>query len=155
MLYEYDLIVVGAGPYGRSIAAHATAAGLHLRLLGRRTQRAALPVDERTVTAVRPYGRDGFEVVTADGESMRTRTVALALGPAPFTEPALPAREFRARGGVHGPAGTQGSPQTAGHAAAPVSLAGAGTKQAAIGPATGIAALALGLAAHLTSHLTA
>ncbi|MFD9487319.1 hypothetical protein ACFWBX_25800 [Streptomyces sp. NPDC059991] len=100
-MYEYDLIVVGAGPYGRSIAAHATAAGLHLRLLGRRTQRAALPVDERKVTAVRPYGRDGFEVVTADGESMRTRTVALALGPNPLTEPALPAREFR----PHSPCG--------------------------------------------------
>ncbi|MFI1105028.1 hypothetical protein [Streptomyces melanogenes] len=86
-MYEYDLIVVGAGPYGRSIAAHATAAGLRLRLLGRRAQRTA---DARTVTAVRPYGRDGFEVVTEDGESMRTRTVVLALGPAPLAE--LPAR---------------------------------------------------------------
>ncbi|GAA0616729.1 hypothetical protein [Streptomyces crystallinus] len=82
-MYEYDLIVVGAGPYGRSIAAHATAAGLRLRLLGR----APAPVDDRRVTAVRPYGRDGFEVVTADGESLRTRTVALAVGPTPFEEP--------------------------------------------------------------------
>ncbi|MFF4457108.1 NAD(P)-binding domain-containing protein [Streptomyces goshikiensis] len=30
-----DLVVVGAGPYGLSIAAHAAAAGLHVRLLGR------------------------------------------------------------------------------------------------------------------------
>lgn len=118
-MYEYDLIVVGAGPYGRSIAAHATAAGLNLRLLGRRTQRAALPVDERTVdertvTAVRPYGRDGFEVVTEDGESMRTRTVALALGAALFTEQPTfaehptPAGEFL----VVRPAATGSTPPT-------------------------------------------
>ncbi|MYU52603.1 MULTISPECIES: NAD(P)-binding domain-containing protein [Streptomyces] len=31
----YDLVVVGAGPYGLSIAAHAAAAGLSLRILGR------------------------------------------------------------------------------------------------------------------------
>ncbi|MFI1738259.1 NAD(P)-binding domain-containing protein [Streptomyces sioyaensis] len=31
----YDLVVVGAGPYGLSIAAHAAAAGLRLRVLGR------------------------------------------------------------------------------------------------------------------------
>ncbi|MHC3470368.1 FAD-dependent oxidoreductase [Streptomyces sp. 7R007] len=31
----YDLLVVGAGPYGLSIAAHAAAAGLRLRVLGR------------------------------------------------------------------------------------------------------------------------
>jgi cation diffusion facilitator CzcD-associated flavoprotein CzcO len=31
----YDLLVVGAGPYGLSIAAHATAAGLNLRVFGR------------------------------------------------------------------------------------------------------------------------
>ncbi|UQA95274.1 NAD(P)-binding domain-containing protein [Streptomyces halobius] len=31
----YDLVVVGAGPYGLSIAAHASAAGLSLRVLGR------------------------------------------------------------------------------------------------------------------------
>ncbi|WP_327393526.1 MULTISPECIES: NAD(P)-binding domain-containing protein [unclassified Streptomyces] len=31
----YDLVVVGAGPYGLSIAAHAAAAGLDLRVLGR------------------------------------------------------------------------------------------------------------------------
>ncbi|MFI1176882.1 hypothetical protein [Streptomyces melanogenes] len=89
-MYEYDLIVVGAGPYGRSIAAHATAAGLRLRLLGR-----------RTVTAVRPYGRDGFEVVTEDGESLHTRTVVLALGPAPLTELPTPPSEFPHNGEPH------------------------------------------------------
>jgi thioredoxin reductase len=31
----YDLLVVGAGPYGLSIASHAAAAGLHLRVFGR------------------------------------------------------------------------------------------------------------------------
>ena len=31
----YDLLVVGAGPYGLSIASHAAAAGLSLRVLGR------------------------------------------------------------------------------------------------------------------------
>ena len=31
----YDLVVVGAGPYGLSIASHAAAAGLNLRVLGR------------------------------------------------------------------------------------------------------------------------
>ncbi|MGH3309526.1 MAG: NAD(P)-binding domain-containing protein [Streptomyces sp.] len=31
----YDLVVVGAGPYGLSIASHAAAAGLSLRVLGR------------------------------------------------------------------------------------------------------------------------
>ncbi|MEU0002851.1 NAD(P)-binding domain-containing protein [Streptomyces sp. NPDC006314] len=31
----YDLLVVGAGPYGLSIASHAAAAGLNLRLFGR------------------------------------------------------------------------------------------------------------------------
>uniref|UniRef100_UPI002F919B3A hypothetical protein n=1 Tax=Streptomyces melanogenes TaxID=67326 RepID=UPI002F919B3A len=96
-MYEYDLIVVGTGPYGRSIAAHATAEGLRLRHLGRRARRAA---DDRTVTAVRPYGRDGFEVVTEDGESMRTRTVVLALGPAQLTQLPTPASEFR-RGETH------------------------------------------------------
>jgi FAD-dependent urate hydroxylase len=31
----YDLVVVGAGPYGLSVASHAAAAGLNLRVLGR------------------------------------------------------------------------------------------------------------------------
>ncbi|MET8162924.1 NAD(P)-binding domain-containing protein [Streptomyces sp. NPDC005329] len=142
----YDLLVVGAGPYGLSIAAHAAAAGLKLRVFGRpmaswrdnmpggmflksepwasnlsdpaarwrldaycATQgvtarhgepipvemfaryglwfaRNAVPdVDERTVTRIvsRP---GGFEAVTADGETVRARTVALAVGVMPFVE---------------------------------------------------------------------
>jgi hypothetical protein len=31
----YDLVVVGAGPYGMSVAAHAAAAGMQLRVIGR------------------------------------------------------------------------------------------------------------------------
>lgn len=31
----YDLLVVGAGPYGLSIASHAAAAGLKVRVFGR------------------------------------------------------------------------------------------------------------------------
>ncbi|MER5193446.1 FAD-dependent oxidoreductase [Streptomyces sp. NPDC002755] len=141
-----DLLVVGAGPYGLSIAAHAAAAGLKLRVFGRpmaswrdnmpggmflksepwasnlsdpearwrldaycATQgvttrhgepipvemfaryglwfaRNAVPdVDERTVTRImsRP---GGFEAVTADGETVRARTIALAVGVMPFVE---------------------------------------------------------------------
>ncbi|GGP87436.1 hypothetical protein GCM10010266_07950 [Streptomyces griseomycini] len=142
----YDLLVVGAGPYGLSIASHAAAAGLHLRVFGRPmaswrdhmpggmflksepwasnlsdpagrwrldaycaeqglTARHAEPipveafaayglwfarhavpaVDERTVTRVTP-GPDGFTVVTEDGEALRARTVALAVGVMPFIE---------------------------------------------------------------------
>ncbi|MGP3948943.1 NAD(P)-binding domain-containing protein [Streptomyces sp. 7N604] len=140
----YDLVVVGAGPYGLSIAAHAAAAGLRLRVLGRpmaswrdhmppgmflksepwssnlsdptgdRTLSAycasrKLPaehgrpvpiatytdyglwfarhaverIDEQTVTSVRPSaGR--FVVTTDDGETIPSRTVALAAGVMPF-----------------------------------------------------------------------
>ncbi|MFF3202502.1 NAD(P)-binding domain-containing protein [Streptomyces sp. NPDC002962] len=141
-----DLLVVGAGPYGLSIAAHAAAAGLKLRVFGRpmaswrdnmpggmflksepwasnlsdpaarwrldaycATQgvtarhgepipvemfaryglwfaRNAVPeVDERTVTRIVSLP-GGFEAVTADGESVRARTVALAVGVMPFVE---------------------------------------------------------------------
>ncbi|MFI5678170.1 NAD(P)-binding domain-containing protein [Streptomyces cellulosae] len=142
----YDLLVVGAGPYGLSIASHAAAAGLNLRVLGRPmaswrdhmprgmflksepwasnladpagrwrleaycttqglTARHAQPipveefaayglwfahhavpgVDERMVSRVtaRPAG---FEAVTEDGEVLRARTVALAVGVMPFVE---------------------------------------------------------------------
>ncbi|MET7688842.1 NAD(P)-binding domain-containing protein [Streptomyces sp. NPDC005483] len=142
----YDLLVVGAGPYGLSIASHAAAAGLNLRVLGRpmaswrdhmpggmflksepwasnlsdperrwrldaycatqgRTARHGEPipvatfaayglwfagnavpqVDERMVSRVtaRPVG---FDVVTEDGEVLRARTVALAVGVMPFVE---------------------------------------------------------------------
>ncbi|MEV0978222.1 NAD(P)-binding domain-containing protein [Streptomyces sp. NPDC049915] len=142
----YDLLVVGAGPYGLSIASHAAAAGLNLRILGRPmaawrdnmprgmflksepwasnladperrwrldaycatqggTARHAEPipvamfaayglwfasnavpsVDERTVSQLTAR-QDGFEVVTEDGEVLRARTVALAVGLMPFVE---------------------------------------------------------------------
>ncbi|MBA4862198.1 NAD(P)-binding domain-containing protein [Streptomyces sp. PSKA54] len=140
----YDLAVIGAGPYGLSIASHAAAAGLRTRVLGRPmaswrdhmprgmflksepwssnlsdpsgshtldaycaarelrpshgeplaistfteygmwfAERAAPPVEERTVTRVSP-GRSGFRVETAEGERFSARTVALAVGVMPF-----------------------------------------------------------------------
>ncbi|WP_110945450.1 NAD(P)-binding domain-containing protein [Streptomyces avicenniae] len=140
----HDLVVVGAGPYGLSIAAHAAAAGLDLRVIGRPmaswrdhmpdgmylksepwasnlsspgtadtlaayaaahglraehgrplpigaftryglwfAERLPVPVEERVVTAVLPHGA-GFRVETADGETMLTRNVALAIGVMPF-----------------------------------------------------------------------
>ncbi len=142
----YDLLVVGAGPYGLSIASHAAAAGLNLRVFGRpmaswrdhmpggmflksepwasnlsdpagrwtleaycaeqgMTARHAEPipveafasyglwfahhagpaVDERMIARV-AYGADGFTAVTDDGEALRARTVALAVGVMPFIE---------------------------------------------------------------------
>ncbi|WP_413757310.1 NAD(P)-binding domain-containing protein [Streptomyces sp. MMBL 11-3] len=142
----YDLLVVGAGPYGLSIASHAAAAGLSLRVFGRPMAswrdhmprgmflksepwasdlsdpagrlglaaycarqgtparhgapipvevfasyglwfaRQAVPeVDERTITDVSPCP-GGFEAVTEDGQRVRARTVALAVGVMPFTE---------------------------------------------------------------------
>ncbi|TDC09405.1 dimethylaniline monooxygenase [Streptomyces sp. 8K308] len=140
----HDLVVVGAGPYGLSVAAHAAAAGLDLRVLGRPmaswrdhmpdgmylksepwasdlsepvgtdtlaaycaerglraehgrplplatftryglwfADRLPVPVEDRTVTVVAPHG-DGFRVETADGATLLTRTVALAVGVMPF-----------------------------------------------------------------------
>lgn len=148
----YDLLVVGAGPYGLSIASHAAAAGLDLRVLGRPmaswrahmargmylksepwasnladpdgrwrldaycaasglTARHAEPipvetfaeyglwfarnavpqVDERMVSRV-AAGPVGFEAVTEDGEVLRARTVALAVGVMPFAEVPFPLR---------------------------------------------------------------
>ncbi|MDX3668954.1 NAD(P)-binding domain-containing protein [Streptomyces europaeiscabiei] len=142
----YDLLVVGAGPYGLSIASHAAAAGLSLRVLGRPMAswrdhmppgmflksepwasnlsdpegrwrldvycaeqgfearhgrpipvgtfasyglwfaRNALPsVDERMVTRLQRWC-GGFEAVLNDGEVVRARTVALAVGVVPFVE---------------------------------------------------------------------
>lgn len=142
----HDLLVVGAGPYGLSIASHAAGAGLRLRVLGRPMAswrdhmprgmylksepwasnlsdpddrwrldtycagqgvearhgqpiplemfasygqwfaRNAVPeVDERTVTRVAPVA-GGFEAETEDGETVRARTVALAVGVLPFVE---------------------------------------------------------------------
>jgi FAD-dependent urate hydroxylase len=142
----YDLLVVGAGPYGLSIASHAAAAGLSLRVVGRPMAswrdhmprgmflksepwasnlsdpqgkwrldvycaeqgtaarhgepipvetfasyglwfaRHAVPdVDERMVRALR-FCPGGFEALLDDGEALRARTVALAIGVLPFTE---------------------------------------------------------------------
>ena len=143
----YDLLVVGAGPYGLSIASHAAGAGLRparlrppdgllarshapghvpqVGALGVEPVRPRLPlgaldtycadqgvearhgqpiplemfasygqwfarnavpeVDERTVTRVTPVA-GGFEAVTEDGETVRARTVALAIGVLPFVE---------------------------------------------------------------------
>ncbi|MFJ9706820.1 NAD(P)/FAD-dependent oxidoreductase [Streptomyces sp. NPDC101234] len=142
----YDLLVVGAGPYGLSIASHAAAAGLNVRVFGRPmaswrdhmprgmflksepwasnlsdpegrwglgaycasrgvaaghgqpipldmfseyglwfARNAAPPVDERTVTRVAPL-IGGFQATTEDGETVRGRTVALAVGVLPFVE---------------------------------------------------------------------
>ncbi|MCX4908591.1 NAD(P)-binding domain-containing protein [Streptomyces sp. NBC_00878] len=148
----YDLLVVGAGPYGLSIASHAAAAGLDLRVLGRPmaswrahmprgmylksepwasnladpdgrwrldtycaaagltanhaepipvetfaeyglwfARNAVPPVDERMVSRV-AAGPVGFEAVTEDGEVLRARTVALAVGVMPFVEVPSPLR---------------------------------------------------------------
>ncbi|MEV7088480.1 FAD-dependent oxidoreductase [Streptomyces sp. NPDC093085] len=142
----HDLVVVGAGPYGLSIAAHAAAAGLDLRVFGRPmaswrdhmppgmflksepwasdlsdprgafglaayaatlgtearhgvplpvglfasyglwfAERAAPPVDERTITSVAACP-GGFLLTAEDGERVRARTVALAVGVMPFID---------------------------------------------------------------------
>ncbi|MFB7540972.1 FAD-dependent oxidoreductase [Streptomyces zaomyceticus] len=156
----YDLVVVGAGPYGLSVAAHAAARGLRLRIFGRsmeswhampsgmflksepwashlsdpegaygldayaaaRGVRAAhgvpLPVDffasygdwfarqavpaldERLIGAVTPAA-GGFELLTEDGEALRARTVALAVGVLPFMEVPGPLRELPRRFVTH------------------------------------------------------
>ncbi|MFF9016085.1 FAD-dependent oxidoreductase [Streptomyces sp. NPDC014870] len=141
----YDLVIVGAGPYGLSVAAHAAAHGLNCRTFGRPMEswhampsgmflksepwashlsdprgaygldayattrgvraehgvplpvgffadygdwfaRQAVPaLDERLIASVAPRSA-GFEVVAEDGETLRTRTVALAVGVLPFME---------------------------------------------------------------------
>jgi len=142
----YDLLVVGAGPYGLSIASHAAGAGLDVRVFGRpmaswrdhmpggmflksepwasnlsdprgryglaeycklggmearhgepvsvRTfasyglwfaQHAVPDVDERMVTSLSACP-GGFEATTQDGQTIRGRTVALAVGVIPFVE---------------------------------------------------------------------
>lgn len=150
----YDLVVVGAGPYGLSIASHAAAAGLNLRVLGRPMaswrdhmpkgmylksepgssnlsdpsgthtlaaycssrgitvehgrplplttfteygqwfgERAAPQADEQTVTSIVPCAR-GFQVETAEGEVLVTRTVVLAVGVLPFMHKPGPLRRL-------------------------------------------------------------
>lgn len=162
-----DLVVVGAGPYGLSIASHAAAAGLRPRVFGRpmaawrdgmppgmflksepwasnlsdpkgayglaayaATQgvearhgvplpvgffasyglwfaaRAAPPVEERTVTAVRPRAGGGFEVTADDGaggtgETFLARTVVLAVGVHPFADIPGPLRALRPEQASH------------------------------------------------------
>ncbi|WP_137995119.1 NAD(P)-binding domain-containing protein [Streptomyces vilmorinianum] len=156
----YDLVIVGAGPYGLSVAAHAAAHGLNLRTFGRPMEswhampsgmflksepwashlsdprgaygldayaatrgvraehgvplpvgffadygdwfaRQAVPaLDERLITSVAPHS-EGFEVVTEDGETLRTRTVALAVGVLPFMEIPGPLRELPRRYVTH------------------------------------------------------
>ncbi|MGW0705276.1 NAD(P)-binding domain-containing protein [Streptomyces sp. NPDC002643] len=142
----YDLLVVGAGPYGLSIASHAAAAGLSIGVLGRPmaswrdhmppgmflksepwasnlsdpegrlrldvylaergvearhgrpipvgdfasyglwfARHAVPPVDERMVARIR-RGIGGYEALLSDGEMLRSRTVALAVGITPFAE---------------------------------------------------------------------
>ncbi|MFD3521980.1 FAD-dependent oxidoreductase [Streptomyces sp. NPDC058653] len=147
-----DLVVVGAGPYGLSIASHAAAAGLQPRVFGRPmaawrdgmppgmflksepwasnlsdpkgeyglaayaatqgvqarhgvplpvgffasyglwfAERAAPPVEDRTVTAVRPRAGGGFEVTVDEAdaggaETVLARTVVLAVGVRPFAD---------------------------------------------------------------------
>lgn len=142
----HDLLVVGAGPYGLSIASHAAGAGLDVRVFGRPmaswrdhmprgmflksepwasnlsdprhrhglaaycarngtrarhgepipvetfasyglwfAQHAVPDVDERMVARVGACP-GGFEVLTGDGQTIRSRTVALAVGVIPFVE---------------------------------------------------------------------
>ena len=152
----YDLVVVGAGPYGLSIAAHAAGTGLEVRVFGRPmaswrdhmprgmylksepwssnlsdpggahtlaaycadrglsaehgsplpldtftryglwfAQQAVPPVEERTITSVRPY-LDHYQVRAEDGETLYARTVALAVGVLPFVNLPEPVRELPA-----------------------------------------------------------
>ncbi|MFI8826006.1 FAD-dependent oxidoreductase [Streptomyces sp. NPDC053431] len=157
----YDLVIVGAGPYGLSVAAHAAAHGLSLRTFGRPMEswhampsamflksgpwashlsdpegaygldayaagrgvraehgvplpvgffaaygdwfaRQAVPaLDERLVTTVAPAGSGGFTVTTEDGETCRSRTVALAVGVLPFLEIPGPLRGLPRRHVTH------------------------------------------------------
>ncbi|MFD6436385.1 FAD-dependent oxidoreductase [Streptomyces venezuelae] len=154
----HDLLIVGAGPYGLSVASHAAAAGLDVRIFGRPmaswrdhmprgmflksepwasdlsdpagrfglaaycareglpaehgrplpiehfasyglwfAERASPPVDERLIASVRSFP-GGYEARTEDGQALRARAVALAVGVLPFTE--IP-RAVRGLGAEH------------------------------------------------------
>ncbi|MGW5774580.1 SidA/IucD/PvdA family monooxygenase [Streptomyces sp. NPDC003863] len=186
---KYDLVVVGAGPYGLSVAAHAAAHGLNLRTFGRSMDswhampsgmflksepwashlsdpaglygldayaaargvraehglplpvgffaaygdwfaRQAVPaLDERLIGSVAPAG-GGFELRTEDGEAVRARTVALAVGVLPFLEIPEPLRALPRRYVTH--SGHHG--ELDGLAGRDVTVVGAG--QAALETAT-------------------
>ncbi|MEV5973906.1 FAD-dependent oxidoreductase [Streptomyces sp. NPDC051921] len=157
----YDLVIVGAGPYGLSVAAHAAAQGLSLRTFGRPMEswhampsamflksepwashlsdpegaygldsyaatqgvraehgvplpvgffagygdwfarQAVPPLDERLVSTVAPADGGGFTVTAEDGETVRCRTVALAVGVLPFMEIPGPLRGLPRRHVTH------------------------------------------------------
>ncbi|MER6480848.1 SidA/IucD/PvdA family monooxygenase [Streptomyces filamentosus] len=114
----HDLVVVGAGPHGLPVAAHAAAHGLGPVTFG-------------------PPAPEGFALTTEGGENVRARTVALAVGVPPFLEVPGPLRRLPRRcvthSGHHGELGllagrdvtVAGAGQAAPETAAPLAEAGA------------------------------